>query len=261
MCPSTRCCRSAGRTSSPWNTTTRRFARWSIASCCNASIGRTSAVWATLILRWSIRIPSCAISADSMLRTTRLASTSLWVRTWISLTSPCGVTTTRADSTPVRLVSRFSTRFTPHGSGALAGGVSAIGSSEGPSGVGAGLEGIKSLVSRGDLVASCGLSTIQRAVGGHQHVLRLGAGPVLRQSDARRHQRLGVAEPPPHRLHLRPHLLRHPTGPVRPGPDQHHDELVAPVARRQVGRADQRAELVRRAAQHLVPRLVAEAVV
>src|SRR5881296_3201119 len=94
---------------------------------------RTSAVCATLILRWSIRIPSCAISADSMFRTTRFASRSLWVRTWISLTSPCGVTTTRADSTPVRLVSRFSTRFTPHGSGDLGGGggggggVSAIG--------------------------------------------------------------------------------------------------------------------------------------
>src|SRR5207245_9437314 len=154
---------------------------------------------------------------------------SLWVRTWISLTSPCGVTTTRADSTPVRLVSRFSTRFTPHGSGDLGGGVSAIGSSGDPSGTS--LEGVTSLVSCGDLGASSGLSTIQRAVGGHQHVFRLGTGPVLRQPDARRHQRLGVAEPTPHRLPPPPHLLRHPTRPVHAGPHQHHDELVAAAAR------------------------------
>src|SRR5207302_11004924 len=112
-----------------------------------------------------------------------LGSMSCSAATRHSLPAPGGVPPPRAASTLVRVVSRFSTRFTPHGSVALGGGVSAIGSSKGPSGVGAGLEGIKSLVSRGNLVASCGLSTIQRAVGGHQHVLRLRAGPVLRQSD------------------------------------------------------------------------------
>src|SRR3989442_872670 len=114
----TRCARSAGRTSSPWNTTTRWLARVRTASSCNRSIGRTSAVWATLILRWSIFMPSCAISADSTLRTTCLGCMSLSVSTWISLTSPSGVTTTRADSTPVSPAMRFSARFTPHGSGA-----------------------------------------------------------------------------------------------------------------------------------------------
>src|SRR5207245_2145953 len=68
-----------------------------------------------------------AISADSMLRTTCFACWSLVVSTWISLTSPSGVTTTRAESTPVRLVIRFSARFTPHGSGAW-GGVNGIAS-------------------------------------------------------------------------------------------------------------------------------------
>src|SRR6266550_1858607 len=109
----TRCGRSEGRTSSPWKMTTRFLARVRTASSCISSIGRTSAVCATLILRWSIFRPSCAISADSMLRTTCFACWSLVVSTWISLTSPSGVTTTRAESTPVRLVIRFSARFTP----------------------------------------------------------------------------------------------------------------------------------------------------
>src|SRR2546430_1131400 len=117
---STRCGRSEGRTSSPWNTTTRLLARDRIASSCSCSMGRTSAVWATLILRWSIFKPSCAISADSMLRTTCFGCVSDMVSTWISLTSPIGVTTTRADKTPVRLAIRFSARFTPHGSGLCA---------------------------------------------------------------------------------------------------------------------------------------------
>src|SRR5690349_15176970 len=113
----TRCGRSEGRTSSPWKITTRRLARDRTASSCSCSIGRTSAVCATLILRWSIFMPSWAISADSMFRTTCLACTSLVVSTWISLTSPSGVTTTRADRMPVSPVIRFSARFTPQGSG------------------------------------------------------------------------------------------------------------------------------------------------
>src|SRR2546422_1730349 len=68
------------------------------------------------------------MSADSMLRTTCLACWSLVVSTWISLTSPGGVTTTRADRMPVRLAIRISARFTPHGSGACGGVVSGNGS-------------------------------------------------------------------------------------------------------------------------------------
>src|SRR6266511_406876 len=51
-----------------------------------------------------------------MLRTTCLGAMSLLVSTCTSLTSPNGVTTTRADSTPVRPVVRLSTRLMPHGS-------------------------------------------------------------------------------------------------------------------------------------------------
>ena len=58
-----------------------------------------------------------------MFRTTCFGCMSLVVSTWISLTSPSGVTTTRADNTPVRPAIRFSARFTPHGSGAWAAGV------------------------------------------------------------------------------------------------------------------------------------------
>src|SRR5882757_2167021 len=52
-----------------------------------------------------------------MLRTTCLGAMSLLVRTCTSLTSPSGVATTRADSTPVSPVIRFSSRFIPQGSG------------------------------------------------------------------------------------------------------------------------------------------------
>src|SRR6266851_7991680 len=52
-----------------------------------------------------------------MLRTTCFGCMSLLVSTCTSLTSPSGVATTRADSTPVSPVIRFSSRFIPHGSG------------------------------------------------------------------------------------------------------------------------------------------------
>src|SRR2546422_5959609 len=52
-----------------------------------------------------------------MLRTTCFGCMSLLVSTCTSLTSPSGVATTRADSTPVSPVIRFSRRFIPHGSG------------------------------------------------------------------------------------------------------------------------------------------------
>ena len=54
-----------------------------------------------------------------MLRTTCFGAMLLVVRTCTSLTSPSGVTTTRADNTPVNPVIRFSTRFMPQGSGVL----------------------------------------------------------------------------------------------------------------------------------------------
>src|SRR5713101_5897052 len=52
-----------------------------------------------------------------MFRTICLGASPDWASTWISLTSPSGVVTTRADKTPSRLVSRFSARRTPQGSG------------------------------------------------------------------------------------------------------------------------------------------------
>ena len=52
-----------------------------------------------------------------MFRTSCLAANPAWARMWTSLTSPRGVVTTRAERIPSRLVSRFSARRTPQGSG------------------------------------------------------------------------------------------------------------------------------------------------
>src|SRR5690349_5364933 len=51
-----------------------------------------------------------------MFRTTCLGCRPDWTRTWTSVTSPMGLTTTRADRIPDRLVRSFSARRTPHGS-------------------------------------------------------------------------------------------------------------------------------------------------
>src|SRR5919112_4157150 len=74
-----------------------------------------------LIFRWSILSPSWASRADSIFRTSCLGASPAWASTWTSLTSPSGVVTTRADRIPSRLVSRFSARRTPHGSGIASG--------------------------------------------------------------------------------------------------------------------------------------------
>src|SRR3954467_7042206 len=63
-----------------------------------------------------------------MLRATCLGWIPARVSTWTSLTSPNGVTTTRAERTPVSPAMRFSIRFIPHGSGVPAAGVSGSGS-------------------------------------------------------------------------------------------------------------------------------------
>src|SRR2546427_12403502 len=118
-------------------------------------------------------MPSCAIRADSMLRTTCLAATSLRVSTWISLTSPCGVTTTLADKTPVRLVSRFSARFTPHGSGPTPPPGCSGGRCPSLPDSCADLEGVTSLVSRCHLVAPPRLRPAPPPGGRHQHLLPL----------------------------------------------------------------------------------------
>src|ERR1051325_4437548 len=139
-----------------------------------------------------------------MFRTTCFGCISLVVSTWISLNSPNGVTTTRADKMPVSPAIRFSARFTPHGSGAWPGGVSGRASrSSAPPGVSAGLDGVTSRSSRGTLVASHALGAIQRAVGRHQHVLVLGPPPrrELGHPDAHRHEALGIAQIPAHHLH------------------------------------------------------------
>src|SRR5512132_2403871 len=57
-----------------------------------------------------------------MFRTSCFGCRPDWASTWTSLTSPSGVVTTRADRIPSRLVSRFSARRTPHGSGTESGG-------------------------------------------------------------------------------------------------------------------------------------------
>src|SRR2546421_1580283 len=231
----TRCGRSEGRTSSPWKITTRLLARLRTASSCICSIGRTSAVWATLILRWSILTPSCAISADSMLRTTCFGCMSLVVSTWISLTSPSGVTTTRAESTPVSPAIRFSARFTPHGSGAWPAVVRGRASPPPPPGLSAGSNGVTSRCSCGNLIASHGLGAVQRAIGRHQYVLALGPprspGRQLGHPDAHRHETGRVAQVPAHHFHAGAHLVGHHPRPLQPGVHHHQHELVAPVAR------------------------------
>src|SRR5258708_13423017 len=165
-----------------------------------------------------------------MLRTTCLATMSLVVSTWISLTSPSGVTTTRADSTPVRLVMRFSARFTPQGSGE-APPIGMGGCSDGSLASRAGVDGVTTSVSCSHLVAAGGLGTIQRAVRGHQYVLVLGGvWRELGHSDARRHQRLGVAQLFPELLHPAAQLLRHAPGALPLRPDQPSHNFPAPVS-------------------------------
>src|SRR6266566_258782 len=105
-----------------------------------------------------------------MLRTTCFATMSLVVSTWISLTSPSGVTTTRADNTPVRLVIRFSARLTPQGSGE-APPIGMGGCSDGSLASRAEGDGVTALLSCSHLIAAGGLGTIQRAVRSHQYVL------------------------------------------------------------------------------------------
>ncbi len=106
----------AGATSMVLKITLRRSASSRTADCSSASMGLTSAVCAMLIFRWSTLSPSCASSALSTLRTICLGEPPACVRMCTAVTSPTGETSTRADSTPWRLDSRFSARLTPHGS-------------------------------------------------------------------------------------------------------------------------------------------------
>src|SRR5207245_10784859 len=142
-------------------------------------------------------MPSCAIRADSMLLTTCLAATSLRVSTWISLTSPCRVTTTLADKTPVRLVSRFSARFTPHGSGPTPPPGCSGGRCPSSPDSCADLEGVTSLVSRCHLVAPRRLGPVQRPAGRPQHALPLAVrGRALGHTNPPPHQPRRTTEPP-----------------------------------------------------------------
>src|SRR5690348_5091125 len=110
-----------------------------------------------------------------MFRTTCLGCMSFCVSTWISLTSPCGVTTTRADNTPVRLVMRFSARFTPHGSWAgVAETVELFCSGASPAPLArTGFCGVTSLRSCCYLVPAARLRPVQRAIGCDQHIFVL----------------------------------------------------------------------------------------
>src|SRR2546430_8688099 len=166
-----------------------------------------------------------------MLRTTCFGCMSLVVSTWISLTSPSGVTTTRADSTPVSPAIRLSARFTPHGSGVWPAGVRGRASrSAAPPGVSAGLDGVTSRCSCGNLIASHGLGAVQRAIGRHQHILPLGPPPgrQLGHPDAHRHETGGITPGPTHHLHPRGPPVGPPPRPLPPPVDHHPHQLVAP---------------------------------
>src|ERR687892_488828 len=145
-----------------------------------------------------------------MFRTTCLGRMSFCVSTWISVTSPCGDTTTRAERIPVRLVIRFSARFTPQGSGAC-GGIKGKGSCDESSlGVRDGLIGVTSTVSCHHLVAAAGLGAIHRAVRGDPHVFPLPIRRIVRRhADAHGHEPLRIAQPPPHLLHAGAYLVGH----------------------------------------------------
>src|SRR6267378_2785913 len=138
------------------------------------------------------------MSADSMLRTTCFAWRSLAVSTWISLISPSGVTMTRADNTPVRLVIRFSARFTPHGSGP---------GSPSPNGP-VTLDDVTSALPGCDSIAALLLGAIQRAVGGDQHVLLVRPRTCFGDPNANRHEPRRIAQPLPECLDVGAHLHR-----------------------------------------------------
>src|ERR1041384_8057822 len=207
-----------------------------------------------------MRTPSCAISADSILRTTCLGGMSVCASTWISEISPWGVTTMLADSTPVSPAIRFSARLTPHGSGTgTASGIRSRGSSP-PACIG--LDGIWLALPRHHAIAPRGLGAVQRSIGRHQHVLVIVfPRRELGHADTHRHQRRRIALRQSMRLDPAAHLLRHAARAVDPGAVQQYYEFIAAVARREVGGADHQADFPRRALQYFVALLVPVAVV
>src|SRR5688500_3813262 len=77
--------------------------------CCGFSSGRfVSTDVATEIFRWSTRIPRCAISALSTLRTVCFGVTSVVVNRWISSTAPVSLATIRAAMIPGGVASNSS---------------------------------------------------------------------------------------------------------------------------------------------------------
>src|SRR5688572_17844223 len=70
-----------------------------------------SLVVATLIFLWLTRIPRCAISALSTLRTVCFGDTASLVSRWISSTEPVGPATTRTLITPGSVASNSSARW------------------------------------------------------------------------------------------------------------------------------------------------------
>src|SRR6185503_9412797 len=129
-----------------------------------------------------------------MLRTICLGWVPLLVSTWTSLTSPSGVTTTRADSTPVNVVMRFSTRFIPQGSGCPGG-------PGGPNGTG-----------------SCGLDVTAAPVP----TVRRGYGPVW------------IAHLQPERFHCHAHLVCNDARAICASAYKDYDKFVAAIASRNV---------------------------
>ena len=253
-----------------------RSVRWRIrsrtVSRSSASIGRTSAVCAMLILRWSTLRPSWASSALSMLRTSCFGCRPACARMWISLTSPSGVVTTRAERIPSRLVSRFSARRTPQGSGTASTGP------EGRPGSGGMVDcrGMNPVTLRIPHVqrCACALNPLMRphsvrrpwpgtAPGRPNQEVALGGLPRIELGDPDAHgdEARRIAEPAPDPLDARPKRFGHPRPALQVGPGQDHDELVAAVARRDVGGAHRVPDLARDRAQDLVPRLVTVLVV
>ena len=103
-----------------------------------------------------------------MFRTSCLGASPAWARTWTSLTSPSGVVTTRAESIPSRLVSRFSARRTPQGSGIDVWARRCVPGRGGPCGLA--LQGRSEVASRGDRVAT--QRAVARLHSGHGHCAR-----------------------------------------------------------------------------------------
>src|SRR5437667_367069 len=112
------------------------------------------------------------------------------------------------------------------------------------------------LSTRGDLIASRRLGTIQRAIRGDQHVLVLLIRLVFGDTNARCHEPFRIAHPYPRPLHRPASPLPHAGRPLFTSPYQYHNELVTALATPQLAGPDVRLAPARRLAEDPVARLV-----